>query len=567
MRSRNLAVTLFISIICVVFALSVWAAWINQGVKASSGDGVEIYPYIASDDAGGAYIAWEQSFENPFFNNSIFVNRIDSNGNLPWGIGGISLTPDTTIAWSPVDIAPDGAGGALVCWTDGRDALVNSRDIYAQRLDANGNHLWTYFGAEVYAGPEEQDYPLIVSDSTGGAVIVWRDNRNSNDDLRAQRLDASGSRLWSHSGVVVCSDPSDQHRHQIVSDGAGGVIVTWDDNRSGSNDIYAQRVDSNGVVQWTIDGLPIRTEIGKQQIRAQLVSDGDGGAIITWQEPTRILYAQRVNADGDTLWPTPGAVIFDYYVGGRSDPQIASVSGGGAVLCWNDARSPRGIYAQRIDADGDTLWNGDGVKICEAIGTQEEIRIASDGGGGAAISWQENRQSGDAGDVYARTVDASGTPQGPNNGTALCTSISEQRFIGIATDEAGGGIVTWSDNRDYEESASDIYASRIKDTGATGIETPESPRAGFLSQNFPNPFNPSTTILYKIDEPGPVSLRIYDAAGHLVSVLVDGKRDAMQHTATWNGRDLRGRSVASGVYFYRLTAPGFEKTRKMVLLQ
>ena len=134
MRSRVPAVILLLSILCVIFAVSVWAWWFDQGVKVSWGDGVEIYPYIASDDAGGAYIAWEQSFENPFFKNSIFANRIDANGNLPWGIGGISLTPDTTIAWSPVDIAPDGAGGALVCWTDGRDAVDNSRDVYAQRL-------------------------------------------------------------------------------------------------------------------------------------------------------------------------------------------------------------------------------------------------------------------------------------------------------------------------------------------------------------------------------------------------------------------------------------------------
>jgi hypothetical protein len=567
MRSRILAVTVILSILCVVFTLSVWAAWINNGVKISLGDKAEIYPSIAPDGAGGAYIAWEQGFTNPFFKNSIFANRIDASGNLLWGPGGISLSPDSTITWSPADIAPDGVGGALVCWTDGRDAVDNSRDIYALRLDANGNRLWSYFGAEVYAGPDDQDYPLIVSDGAGGAVIVWRDDRNSNDDLRAQRLDASGNRLWSSSGVPVCNDPSDQRRHQIVSDGAGGAIVTWDDNRGGSNDIYAQRIDSGGIAQWTSDGLPIRTDLSYQQIYPQLVSDGNGGAIITWQEPTRILYAQRINAGGDTLWSTPGVVVYDYYVGARQTPQIAADGSGGAVLCWLDSRTLRGIYAQRLNADGDTLWNGDGVLICESIGTQEELRIASDGSGGATIAWQENRQAGDFGDVYARTVDASGNTQGPGSGTALCTSITEQRFVEIATDNSGGGIVTWSDSRNSAETLSDIYANRVYSTGATGIETTEPPQTGFLSQNFPNPFNPTTTIIYGLEEPGLVSLRIYDASGHLVNVLVEGTRDATQHTATWNGRDLRGSSVASGVYFYRLIAPGFERTRKMVLLQ
>jgi hypothetical protein len=89
-----------------------------------------------------------------------------------------------------------------------------------------------------------------------------------------------------------------------------------------------------------------------------------------------------------------------------------------------------------------------------------------------------------------------------------------------------------------------------------------------LYQNVPNPFNPTTVISYDVPVGGGwVTLRVYDVSGALVQTLVDGPQNAGRKTTTWNARDTKGRRVASGVYFYRLVAPGFEKTRKMVLLQ
>ncbi len=64
-----------------------------------------------------------------------------------------------------------------------------------------------------------------------------------------------------------------------------------------------------------------------------------------------------------------------------------------------------------------------------------------------------------------------------------------------------------------------------------------------------------------------MTLRIYDVSGTLVRTLLDGPQTAGQKSVTWNGKDSRGRSVASGVYFYRLQAPGYEKTLKMILVQ
>jgi hypothetical protein len=89
-----------------------------------------------------------------------------------------------------------------------------------------------------------------------------------------------------------------------------------------------------------------------------------------------------------------------------------------------------------------------------------------------------------------------------------------------------------------------------------------------LGQNFPNPFNPTTTIDYRLKAAGPMTLRIYNVAGQLVRTLVDDSRQAgIDYQAFWDGRNDTGQSVSSGVYFYKLVARDFSQTRKMVLLK
>jgi hypothetical protein len=102
----------------------------------------------------------------------------------------------------------------------------------------------------------------------------------------------------------------------------------------------------------------------------------------------------------------------------------------------------------------------------------------------------------------------------------------------------------------------------------TGIEKAMIPTRFALYQNIPNPFNPTTVIRYDVPSGGGnVALRIYDVRGRLVRTLVDGTRTAGEKSVVWDGRNSRGARVATGVYFYRMRAPGYEKTRKMILLQ
>ena len=132
-------------------------------------------------------------------------------------------------------------------------------------------------------------------------------------------------------------------------------------------------------------------------------------------------------------------------------------------------------------------------------------------------------------------------------------------------------FVAWSDGGDTS------HVVTLPDTNVTFTvffsdvitddEVGQVPRVNVLHQNHPNPFNPSTTISFSLCDRGAVSLVIYDVAGRLVNVLVDDVMDAGTHDVTWDGRGNAGRTVASGVYFYRLRVGEFTDTRKMVLLR
>jgi hypothetical protein len=94
-----------------------------------------------------------------------------------------------------------------------------------------------------------------------------------------------------------------------------------------------------------------------------------------------------------------------------------------------------------------------------------------------------------------------------------------------------------------------------------------TPAAYGLAQNFPNPFNPATTIKFDMKEKGLVTLRIYNVAGQLVRTLLKSVKDAGGYSIPWDGKNDRGVPVATGIYLYKMEAPGFTATKKMVVLR
>ncbi len=133
---------------------------------------------------------------------------------------------------------------------------------------------------------------------------------------------------------------------------------------------------------------------------------------------------------------------------------------------------------------------------------------------------------------------------------------------------SSGGSGSWID---LDTLAGDDVAIRVRTSPTLVLgaddDDPTTPYRWSLSHNYPNPFNPSTTILYSLATRSHVTITIYNVLGQQVNVIVDDVKSAGEYEASWDGADSGGRGVASGIYFYRLSADDHTETAKMVLLR
>jgi hypothetical protein len=544
------------------------AGWTNCGVPISTAASYQTSVRIISDGSEGAIMAWEDFRDNPDASD-IYAQRVFSDGSRLWSKQGFPVTTVVQDQMRPA-IAPDGAGGVLVTWEDTRNG---NYDIYAQHVGSIQNIYWRLNGAVVCSTTAGTYYPQMVSDGASGAIVVWENLvGGGTSDIYAQRLNSSGSQLWPAAGVAICSATNHQNRPQVITDGAGGAIISWMDYRTGAYDVYAQRVDANGNALWLANGVLVCGATGGQT-GVKMVTDGAGGAIICWTDSRGAaydVYARRVNASGTVLWTSNGVAVCTA-TGNQYGSAIVSDGAGGAIISWEDYRgSSADVYAQRLNASGTPLWDTDGVVASAAAGEQTTVDIATDGNSGAIISWQD-RRSGVTSDVYAQRLDSDGDVLWETNGIVICASDRDDTWPVLTHSAAGQAIVAW--DHLSSTTSDDIYAQSTSYI----VAVPEEPAPPAISsyvaeldQNYPNPFNPVTKIAFTLRDAGSVRLCVYDIAGRVVRVLEEGLFAAGRHEVVWDGKDSTGENVASGVYFYRLETPqtaSLTESKKMVIVR
>ena len=357
-------------------------------------------------------------------------------------------------------------------------------DIYAQRVDAGGNTMWAANGEPICTVPGSNEwFPVIASNYAGGATMAWRDDRAgvANANIYAQEVDAGGARQWAANGVPICTAADNQWSCRITSAGDQSAIITWEDWRPvATSDIYAQRVDTNGNPQWTPDGVAIRSIAGSSAWSPR-ITDGDaGGAIIAWQDDRSgnvDIYSQNVDAGGNTLWAADGVAV-SAAPGNRWNSRLVGDGDGGAIVAWEDDRSGNGdIYTQRVDSTGNTMWTAAGVAVCAAAGDQFTPVITTDDRGGAIITWEDVR-SGTTSDIYAQRVDSIGDILWTADGVAACGAADNQFSPAITTDGRGGAIIAWQDDR-VGAADPNIYAQRVSDFAQTWYLAEGSTFGGF----------------------------------------------------------------------------------------
>lgn len=546
-----------------------WSTDPSINIPISTAANAQYWQTMVSDGAGGAIITWQDG--RIVNTNDIYAQRINAEGMIMWMMDGVPICTDTLNQIEP-QIISDGFGGAIITWADSRSDL--NSDIFAQRINGDGVVQWQTNGVPIHTGVRTQWWPAIVSDGAGGAIITWEDvEAFDTEDIYAQRINSAGVLQWSTDGIPICTESAGQEYPSAVSDGVGGAIIIWTDERTGGNnigDIYAQRINSTGVVQWTMNGIPICTAINPQSNPA-IVTNGDNDAIIVWADQRDVndpnIYAQQITGNGVTQWTVDGVVITSA-TNLQTNHKIVSDGENGAIITWEDLRNGflnSDIYAQRINASGLLQWTANGVPLCTEVQLQSEPMIVSDGSSGAVVTWRDDRLPINS-DIYAQRINNAGVVQWLANGVAISSATGYQTQIAIVSDDAGGAIMAWRDERNTA-SFWDIYAQQVNTDGNLGVVTEVAEESisvidFALLQNYPNPFNPSTRIKYSIAIKQFVSIIVYDVLGNEISVLVNEEKQAGSYEVEFNANQL-----SAGVYYYTIVTNNFVQTKKMILLK
>ena len=359
-------------------------------------------------------------------------------------------------------VLPDGAGGVFVAWrqSGGR----NGDDVFAQRLGPDGTARWGDGGVPVCLAAADQRSPQMVGDGAGGLIVVWEDRRNGRDaDLYAQRLDGDGGPVWAADGVPVSLARGDQRAPRLMTDGHGGAWVVWEDLRSGDVELYAQALDANGAPHWSPDGVALVNGPGSQA-SPDLVGDAIGGVLVTWRDSRRSagvagaaedVYAQRLDPDGNPRWAVNGVAVASGIDAGAHPTAIADGSGG-MVVAWEGAA----VTTQRIDSTGVPVWGPDGLAISSEPGRLPALVPLE---GGVMVVWRSGIVIGGDNAIRVCRVTTSGVVRDSGGVTVSGTRGPKTDLVAIA-DGAGGAIAGWRDNHD--EGFGSTLAQRADSTAA-----------------------------------------------------------------------------------------------------
>ncbi len=252
-----------------------------------------------------------------------------------------------------------------------------------------------------------------------------------------------------------------------------------------------------------------------------------GGTSFNTLVELRPLFAYWVNSTSDGFLSYPG------FGGGSSTKQVASAPSSAVV----PSREWMSLYGKNITLDGRALASGSTIEAHSTDGT-----LCGSGTYDAGVLKFTP--------IYGHDDANATTSTYPKTGESIALKVNGSKVY---------PAITWTANGDRK---------RVENLSMSPTSVRETvPTAFALGQNYPNPFNPSTNISFSIPTNARVQIDIFNVAGQRVRTLVDRSFDAGEHTVQWDATDASGKSVAGGMYFYRLTSGEFVQSRKMMLLK
>ena len=428
---------------------------------------------------------------------------------------------------------------------------------YVQKIDTNGNKLWGEYGIELNPNSPSQRVDMFMcNDGNGGIYAFWKISPPSDystyDSLFVQHITKDGEKLWGDNGIFIGDSIVDVNNSWVADDDSGGIYVQY---YKRAYEYYIQKFDSPGNLKWT-SSTPNNF--------SKAIKDGYGGIVLSGVEdsyPAHKLIINRISPEGGKLWGQ-GIIVDDSVDNQWYNPAEIFLNSDNTIsVFWDTDWWPNDdLFLQRFTLDGEQVWQ-EYLKVSEYSSPKGRAGIVQSDNNSNIIVWGETR---DSSALYAQKIDSIGNKLW-NSEDIMIMSYSPYDEPNVITDENDGAIIIWRIDPPW----GGIYAQQISKNGnlgevITSVKEDDNikPANFYLEQNFPNPFNPNTTIRFSLPGSGNVKLEIFNILGEKVQTLLKEFYNAGIHEIEFDAGNL-----PSGIYFYQLQAGSFVETKKMVLLK
>jgi hypothetical protein len=327
-------------------------------------------------------------------------------------------------------IAATSDGGAYICWFDNASG---NYDVYLQRLDPHGNEVWPHNGILISNNTQLSslvDWDMMA-DRNDCAVITFTDARAGTDlDVYAYRVNPQGAMLWGPNGITLSNNSDYEPDPRVCQTTDGSFVFSWARiPNTGTGSIRIQKLDPNGAPQYVADGIAVNGATGEKPAFNAIVAADNGSYIIQWLRniasfsSPRYIFLQKFDANGNPLWGANPLVIYDttslpiaYH------PILKSDGNGGALLCWHRVLGTiYDSFVQHVSANGTELLPHEGVQVSTEANRNKLdpslAYVASTGEMIVAFTKEDSNQA--MWGVTAQKISAGGALQWGSNGTDI----------------------------------------------------------------------------------------------------------------------------------------------------
>jgi len=437
---------------------------------------------------------------------------------------------------------------------------------YLQQISANGNKLYPERG--LYLFTSAYNSKEIYIGMAGGDIYLGWNNYDIADvcQIKAQRI-SNGQLMWEEGGKTIASVP---HHYSCGIQSVQGSYYQWGDRNPISLQTHSKvlRVDTNGnpVPGWDVAGVNLveGTNSSYLYVNYSGLHNGDFVSFMNiYQSEGYINRGQRISSEGQRMWSATGVNLGSGYI------QNAVFGTEMAYILNVEVNDANELRFQKINPDGELLLSPEGNLITPDMHYSYDGQLLRFADGSYLCAWTANDGAWIQNrDVFTRQIDPSGQPMG-SAPTVFCGARYQQS--GVRTAAIGNkAMLAWSDDRagiiNSEVAITGVWANTFTSSYvATDDPIANVPLLTGLQGNYPNPFNPNTTIRYSMQAAGKVTIVIYNLKGQMVHSFTTEHDSPGLYQISWDGRDMNGRPVSSGIYMTRMSSGKHTSVKKMIL--